>query len=39
MGWTAQIVRLPPKVAPEEVMKAWLSEWAKEGVVIDWRKL
>jgi Transposase DDE domain len=26
-------------VVPEEVMNAWLSEWAKERVVIDWRKL
>ncbi len=25
LGWTAQIVRRPPKVAPEEVMKAWGS--------------
>ncbi len=43
MGWTAEIVRCPPKVAPEEVLKAWAREWArewaKEGVAIDWQKL
>lgn len=39
VGWTTEIVRRPPKVAPEEVMKAWAREWAKEGVTIDWRKL
>jgi transposase len=39
LGWTAQIVRHPPKLAPEEVMKRWLSEWAKEGVAIDPEKL
>jgi putative transposase len=38
-GWTAQIVRHPPKVAPEEVMKAWVREWKKEGVTIDRQKL
>jgi putative transposase len=35
LGWTAQIVRHPPKLAPEEVMRRWVREWAKEGVVID----
>jgi putative transposase len=39
LGWTAQIVRHPPKLAPEEVMKIWAKEWAKEGVAIDWKKL
>jgi hypothetical protein len=39
LGWTAQIVRHPPKVAPQEVMKAWARELAKEGVAIDWEKL
>jgi len=39
LGWTAEIVRRPPKVAPQEVMKAWIREWAKEGVTIDWQKL
>ena len=27
------------KPAPEEVMMAWASEWAKEGVAVDWQKL
>jgi len=39
LGWTAQIVRHPPKLAPEEVMRRWLSEWAKVGVAIDPEKL
>jgi hypothetical protein len=35
MGWTAEIVRHPPKLVPEEVMRRWVREWAKEGVAID----
>ena len=35
LGWTALIVRHPPRLAPEEVMRRWVSEWAKEGVAID----
>jgi putative transposase len=35
LGWTAEIVRHPPNLAPEEVMRRWVREWAKEGVVID----
>jgi putative transposase len=35
LGWTAEIVRQPPKLAPEEVMRAWVMEWNKEGVPID----
>jgi transposase len=31
----AEIVRHPPKLVPEEVMRAWVREWAKEGVAID----
>ncbi len=27
-----EIVRHPPKLAPKEVMQAWLREWNKEGV-------
>ena len=33
-----QIVRHPPKLAPKEVMQAWLREWNKEGVAIDTKK-
>ncbi len=39
LGWTAEIVRHPPKLAPEEVMRRWVKEWAKEGVAIDPVKL
>jgi putative transposase len=39
LGWTAQIVHHPPKLAPEEVMSRWVKEWAKEGVAIDPEKL
>jgi len=39
LGWTAEIVRHPPKPAPEEVMRAWAREWAKEGVELDPKKL
>ena len=36
LGWTAEIVRHPPKPAPEEVMMMrWMREWAKEGVSMD----
>jgi putative transposase len=35
LGWTAEFVRHPPKRVPKEVMKAWVREWAKEGVAID----
>ena len=38
LGWTAEIVRHPPKLAPEEVMMRWAKEWAKEGVPIDTKK-
>jgi putative transposase len=30
LGWSTEIVRHPPKPAPEEVMR-----WAKEGVSMD----
>ena len=33
-----EIVRHPPKPAPEEVMQAWVKEWDKEGVAIDTKK-
>jgi putative transposase len=39
LGWTAEIVRHPPKPAPEEVMKAWVREFNREGVPIDAKKL
>jgi transposase len=39
LGWTAEIVRHPPKPAPEEVMMAWVREFDKEGIPIDLDKL
>jgi putative transposase len=35
LGWTAEIVRHPPKLAPEEVMRVWVREINKEGISID----
>jgi putative transposase len=39
LGWTVEVVQHPPKMAPQEVMRAWAREWTKEGVAIDWEKL
>jgi transposase len=39
VGWTAEIVRHPPKPIPEEVMKKWVRELTKEGIQIDREKL
>jgi putative transposase len=39
LGWTAEIVRHPKKLAPEEVMRAWVRELTEEGVAIDLEKL
>jgi putative transposase len=39
LGWTAEIVRHPPKLVPEEVMMRWMREWAKEGVSMDPKEL
>jgi putative transposase len=38
LGWSAEIVRHPKKLAPEEVMMRWVREWAKERVAIDAEK-
>ncbi len=38
LGWTAEIVQAPPKLAPEEVMMAWVRELNKEGVPVDPKK-
>jgi transposase len=35
LGWSAEIVRHPPKPAPEEVMMWWFWELNKEGLAID----
>jgi putative transposase len=39
VGWTVDLVERPRKPAPEEVLKAWAAEWAKEGKEVDWHKL
>jgi putative transposase len=39
LGWTAEIVRHPKKMAPEEVMMRWVREFNKEGIPIDLDKL
>jgi putative transposase len=39
VGWTAEIVRYPPKPVPDEVMRTWVRELTKEGVQIDREKL
>jgi putative transposase len=39
LGWTAEIVRHPKELAPEEVMRAWVREFNKEGVPIYLDKL
>jgi transposase len=38
LGWSAEIVRHPRKLAPQEVMRIWAREWVKKGVIVDWRK-
>jgi transposase len=38
LGWSAELVERPRKAAPEEVLKSWAKEWAKEGVKVDWQK-
>ena len=39
LGWTVDLVERPRKPAPEKVLKAWATEWAKEGEKVDWQKL
>ena len=38
LGWTAEIVRHPKKMAPEEVMWTWVRELNKEGIPVDPKK-
>jgi len=38
LGWSVDLLERPRKPAPEEVMKSWAKEWAKEGVAVDWQK-
>jgi putative transposase len=39
LGWSVEVVQHPPKIAPQEMLRRWAREWAKEGVTIDWEKL
>ena len=39
LGWSVDLVERAKKPAPEEVLRAWAREWAKEGVAVDWQKL
>src|SRR5919199_2473005 len=39
LGWSVDLVERPPKPAPEELLKSWAEQWAKEGVKVDWVKL
>jgi len=39
LGWSVDLVERPRKPAPEEVLKLWAAEWAKEGEKVDWHKL
>jgi len=38
LGWSVDLLERPRKAAPEEVLKSWASEWAKEGVAVDREK-
>jgi transposase len=39
LGWSVELVERARKAAPEEVLRAWAREWAKEGMKLDWEKL
>jgi transposase len=39
MGLSVEVVRKPPKPVPEDVVKVWAGQWAKEGKKIDWQRL
>ncbi len=40
MGLSVEVVRKPPKPAPEKVMIAWAKEWhGEEGKEVDWQRL
>ena len=38
LGLSVEVVRKPPKPAPEKVMLDWAKEWHKEGEKVDWQK-
>src|SRR5215208_4635251 len=39
LGWSVDLLERQRKAAPEEVLRAWAREWAKEGMKVDWEKL
>jgi len=39
LGLSVEVVRKPPKPAPEKVMLAWAKEWHKEVKKVDWERL
>ena len=39
LGWSVDLVERPRKPAPEEVLKSWAEQWAKEDVKVDWERL
>ena len=39
MGLSVEVVRKPPKPAPEKVARIWAEEWAKEDKKVDWQRL
>jgi putative transposase len=39
LGLSVEVVRRPPKPAPEKVMIAWAREWHGAGRKVDWRRL
>ena len=38
LGWSVDLVERPRRPAPEEVLMAWVREWAKEGAKLDREK-
>ncbi len=39
LGLSVEVVRKPAKLVPEEVVRLWAEEWAKEGEEVDWQRL
>ena len=39
LNLSVEVVRKPPKPAPEKVMVAWAREWHGAGKEVDWRRL
>jgi transposase len=39
LGWSVDLLERARKSAPEEVLRTWAREWAKEGMKVGWEKL